>query len=112
MVALDTYWQISGKYPKGRAKAWIERLCETYGGEATARALGKVDRESSTVIQDAESILARESAIVHAKERARRELEKNEAQRDRLDRAEGRSRGPAPALDPGEYDRLIREVKG
>lgn len=38
--ALDTYWQIAGTYPAGRAKAWIEELAAEFGDEATSRALG------------------------------------------------------------------------
>lgn len=108
LAALDTYWSLSGKYPKGRAKAWLERLAEEYGGEAVARALAKVPRESLTLIQDAESILTRGRAEAEVQDRHRKDEERKQAARDR---ANGRP-GLQPPLDPAEYDRLRAEVQG
>lgn len=58
--AADVYWQLTGKYPAGRALEWIDNLASTYGAEAASAALAKaytLDRSVSNLLSRAQDIL-------------------------------------------------------
>lgn len=77
--AADVYWQLTGKYPAGRALDWIDNLASTYGGEATIRALVKVHIANSSV----NDLLSRTQDALRSEAR-KLDLKEREAEAARL----------------------------
>lgn len=70
--AADTYWSLTGKYPAGKALAWIDDLIGQYGSEATTRALAHAhisDPSTTTLLGRTTDLLRAEARALGRKER-------------------------------------------
>jgi hypothetical protein len=77
--AADVYWQLTGRYPAGKALTWIDNLAGTYGHDAVARALVK----AQTVDRNVSDLLSRSQDILRADAR-KLDLQEREAEAARL----------------------------
>lgn len=82
--AADGYWQLTGKFPTGRALDWIDNLAATYGADATIAAFVKAHRANPSVAD----LLSRAQDILRADAR-KLDLREREDEQRRL--AEKRS---------------------
>lgn len=89
--AADTYWSLTGKYPAGKALAWVDDLIGQYGSESTSRALATAhiqDPSAATLLGRATDLLRAEARALNRKER------EDESQRLREKRAVPRELPP------------------
>lgn len=77
--AADVYWQLTGRYPAGKALSWIDNLAATYGHDATARALVK----AQTADKNVTDLLSRTQDMLRADAR-KLDLQEREAEVARL----------------------------
>lgn len=77
--AADIYWQLTGRYPAGKALSWIDNLAATYGHDATARALVK----AQTADKNVTDLLSRTQDMLRADAR-KLDLQEREAEAARL----------------------------
>lgn len=106
---MDTVWQLTGRYPSGKVRVWVDGLVETYGTANVIRALAEAHAiEPVKFIGHAEDLLKRGAVVAEKRERDRVAREKAEAQR--RPRTE-----PTPIggwdVDGVEYDALQAELK-
>lgn len=89
--AADIYWNLTGRYPAGKALDWIDNLASTYGHESTVRALVKAqgaDKSVSDLLSRTQDILRAEARKLDIAER------ESEAARLREKRATPRAEEP------------------
>ena len=106
---LDTVWQLTGRYPSGKVRVWVDGLTETYGEANVIKALAEAYAiEPVKFIGHAEDLLKRGAVKAEQAERDRKAREKTEAQR--RPRSE-----PTPIggwdVDGVEYDAIQAELK-
>lgn len=99
--AADVYWQLTGKYPAGRALDWIDNLASTYGGESVSAALAKAYATDRTVA----NLLSRSQDILRADAR---KLDRAEQEDERRRLAEKRAQPRVEEAWRVEYREAIR----
>ena len=66
----DAYWQLTGKYPAGKALSWIDDLTSQFGSDAVNRALAQsADGPTATLLGRTQDILRAESRELDRRER-------------------------------------------
>lgn len=93
----DAYWQLTGRYPAGKALKWIDDLGAQYGATQTVAAIVKAHIDDSNV----GTLLGRSSDALRSEARA---LDRKEADEERVRLAEKRS---IPVTMP-EWDEATR----
>jgi hypothetical protein len=72
----DAYWQLTGKYPAGKALAWIDNLAGEFGAEATTEALAReftANRNTADLLTRTQNVLRSGARKLSLKERAAEE---------------------------------------
>lgn len=70
--AADVYWNLTGKFPTGRALEWIDNLASSYGSDAAIRALVKAhtaDKAVSNLLTRTQDLLRADARKLDVKER-------------------------------------------
>lgn len=103
--AADVYWQLTGKYPAGRALDWIDNLASTYGAEPTIAALAKTYASNHAV----NDLLSRTQDALRADAR-KLDLRDREAEKARL--AEKRAQPRVEEAWRAEFREAIQRQYG
>lgn len=108
--SLAAYMAAGGNVRSARAMAWLERLAQTHGEEATARMVG---RQHALGVAPNLLLGAVEEQLVLDGKRAERAERADEERRLREKRAPVAvlTEAPAPELSPEEIDRQVREYR-
>lgn len=98
----DIYWNLTGKYPAGRALDWIDNITSSYGGDQTVRALVKAHTADKSV----SNLLSRTQDLLRADAR-KLDLADREAEQKRL--AEKRAQPRVEEPWRAEFREAIRK---
>lgn len=81
--ALNAYYSLTGRFPTGRVKDWLEELAKSYSDAAVERELAAqmiADRSLNTLLSRTENALAREA---HESEKRRQDAARKAAEAER-----------------------------
>jgi 5-methylcytosine-specific restriction endonuclease McrA len=101
----DVYWQLTGKYPAGKALSWIDSLGAEFGSPATSRAIAgafTADRNTTDLLSRAQNLLRADARKLSLRDR--------EAEAARLAEKRAQPRKVEPWRE--EYRRMVEARYG